>query len=46
MATTVTLANGVALQAAPQFKGLSGTLIYLVRTEGFKSLYGGIGPGN
>lgn len=29
----------------PQFKGLFGTLFYLARTEGVKSLYGGIGPG-
>lgn len=31
--------------AGPQFKGLFGTMEYLARTEGPKSLYGGIGPG-
>jgi solute carrier family 25 uncoupling protein 8/9 len=31
--------------AAPQFKGLFGTMVYLIRNEGVKSLYGGIGPG-
>lgn len=34
----------VGLQT-PQFQGLTGTLIYLVRNEGFKSLYNGIVPG-
>ena len=34
-----------ATAASPQFKGLFGTMFYLVRTEGVKSLYGGIGPG-
>ena len=37
----------ISLEAAasPQFKGLFGTMIYLVKNEGVKSLYGGIGPG-
>jgi solute carrier family 25 uncoupling protein 8/9 len=49
---SITALNGstavASLQAAtagPQFKGLFGTMYYLARVEGPKSLYGGIGPG-
>lgn len=45
-ATISVSGSSIALQAtSPQFKGLSGTILYLVRNEGVKSLYGGIGPG-
>lgn len=40
--------SGVATLTAtgvPHFKGLFGTMFHLARTEGVKSLYGGIGPG-
>lgn len=38
--------GAIMLEAsAPQFKGLFGTLLYLARTEGPRSLYGGIVPG-
>lgn len=47
--TSITGPSGVAGIAAstagPQFKGLFGTMFYLARAEGAKSLYGGIGPG-
>ncbi|CAG2101604.1 unnamed protein product [Medioppia subpectinata] len=41
-------ASVLALQATgmgPQYSGLVGTLFGMARTEGVKSLYGGIGPG-
>lgn len=46
--TSISGSTGVASLAAPagpQFKGLFGTMVYLARAEGAKSLYGGIGPG-
>lgn len=46
IARTVSSGGTLVLEATgPQFKGLFGTLFYLARTEGPKSLYGGIGPG-
>lgn len=46
MVRPVVSGGALVLEAtAPQFKGLFGTLFYLARTEGPKSLYGGIGPG-
>ena len=42
--TATATANGtIAIQ--PQFNGLFGTLIHLAKTEGVKSLWGGIVPG-